>query len=75
MLRERIKQVMREVFELSEIADDISQKNCAKWDSLHHLQLAAGLETEFNISLEPEDIGSMESLEKIEGKIKALSAV
>ena len=73
-MRERIKKVMRDTFELTDIANDISQKTCAKWDSLHHLQLAVDLETEFNVSFEPEDIGSMESLEKIEEKIKALGA-
>ena len=70
--RERIKQVMKETFELSEIADDISQKNCAKWDSMRHLQLVVALEMEFDVSFEPEDIGSMESLEKIVEKMKTL---
>jgi len=65
---------MREAFDLSEISDDISQKNCAKWDSMHHLQLVVGLEMEFDISFEPEDIGDMASLEKIEEKIKNLGA-
>lgn len=73
-MRERVKQVMREAFDLSEISDDISQKNCAKWDSMHHLQLVVGLEMEFDISFEPEDIGDMASLEKIEEKIKNLGA-
>ena len=73
-MRERVKQVMREAFDLSEISDDISQKNCAKWDSMRHLQLVVGLEMEFDISFEPEDIGDMGSLEKIEEKIKNLGA-
>ena len=71
-MRERIKQVIKDTLDLSEVPDDISQKNCVEWDSMHHLQLVVGLETEFNISFEPEDIGSMESLNKIEEKVKSL---
>jgi len=71
-MRERIKQVIKDTFELNNVPDDISQKNCAKWDSMHHLQLVISLETEFDISFEPEDIGSMKSLDEIEEKIKSL---
>ncbi|MCL1947571.1 MAG: acyl carrier protein [Chitinivibrionia bacterium] len=71
-MRERIKRIMKEAFELSDVPDDISQKNCGKWDSLRHLQLVVDLETEFDVSFEPEDIGSMESLVKIEEKLKLI---
>lgn len=71
-MRERIKQVIKDTFNLDDISDDISQKTCVEWDSLHHLQLVIGLETEFDISLEPEDIASMKSLDDIEEKIKHL---
>jgi len=71
-VRERIKQVIKDTFNLDDISDDISQKTCVEWDSLHHLQLVIGLETEFDISLEPEDIASMKSLDDIEEKIKHL---
>ena len=65
-MRERIKKVMKDNFKLKDIPDNISQKNCSVWDSLHHLQLVVGLETEFNISIEPEDIAEMQSIEDIE---------
>jgi acyl carrier protein len=71
-MRERIKQVIRDTLDLNDIKDDISQKNCAAWDSMHHLQLVVALKTEFDISFEPEDIGSMKSLYEIEEKIKLL---
>jgi acyl carrier protein len=71
-MRERIKQVIKDTLDLDNIPDGISQRNCAEWDSMHHLQLVIGLETEFDISFEPEDIGSMESLDKIEEKVKSL---
>ena len=68
-MRERIKQIMKDVFVLSNIPDDISQKNCSEWDSMHHLQLVVGLETEFDVSFEPEDIAEMVSLDEVEKKI------
>jgi acyl carrier protein len=71
-MRERIKQVFKDTLDLNDVSDDISQKNCAKWDSMHHLQLVIALETEFDISFEPEDIGSMKSLDEIEDKVKKL---
>jgi len=73
-MRERVKQVMKEVFGLNDIPDDISQKNCDRWDSMRHLQLAIGLETEFDISLEPEDIAEMKSLDDVEKAITSLTA-
>ncbi|MDR1803718.1 MAG: acyl carrier protein [Treponema sp.] len=71
-MRERIKRIIKDSFGISEVPDDISQKTCAEWDSMHHLQLVVGLETEFDISFEPEDIGSMQSLAEIEERIKSL---
>ena len=71
-MRERLKQVIKDTLVLDNVPDDISQKTCAEWDSMHHLQLVVALETEFDISFEPEDIGSMKSLNEIEEKIKSL---
>ena len=65
-MKDRIKEVMKQVFQLGEIQDDISQSNCSKWDSMTHLNLIIELEKEFNISLEPEDIAEMKNLEMIE---------
>jgi acyl carrier protein len=70
-MRERIKQVIKDTFDLDDVPDDISQKTCGEWDSMHHLQLVVALEAEFDISLEPEDIGSMKSLDEIETRIIA----
>jgi len=71
-MRERIKQVFEVILDLNNVPDDISQDTCVEWDSMHHLQLVVALESEFNISFEPEDIGSMKSLKKIEEKINSL---
>jgi acyl carrier protein len=71
-MRERIKQVIKNTFDLDDIPDDISSKICVEWDSMHHLQLVVGLETEFGVSFDPEDIFSMQTLDEIESKIKSL---
>ena len=64
-MRERIKEVLKRVFELDEVSDDISQSNFVKWDSLNHLNLVVELEDEFGVSFEPEDIAEMKSLAKL----------
>ena len=58
-LEEKILEIMREVFEMEEVSTDGSQKNCERWDSLHHLNLASELEEAFDIELEPEEIAEM----------------
>jgi len=65
-MRDRIKEVMKQVFQMDEIHDDISQLNCEKWDSMKHLNLVVELETEFDVDLEPEEIATLKNLEIIE---------
>ncbi len=64
-LEERILEIMREVFENDDVSNQSSQKNCEKWDSLHHLSLAAELEEAFDIELEPEEIGEMTDFSRV----------
>ena len=70
-MKNRIKEVMKRVFQLNEIPDNISQSNCVKWDSMIHLNLIVELEEEFNVSLEPEDIAEMKNLEIIENILQS----
>jgi len=69
-MKERIKNVIKRVLNLDVVPDNISQLNCDKWDSLAHLTIVTDLEEEFNVSLEPEEIMEMKSLEKIEEILK-----
>lgn len=71
-MRDKIKEVLKKVFELNEVHEHISQTTCAKWDSLNHLNLIVELEDEFNVSFEPEDIAEMKSLDIIETKLNRL---
>jgi acyl carrier protein len=69
-MREQIKEVIKKTFGISEVTEDISQKNCTKWDSMNHLNLILELESEFAISLEPEEISEIKTLDDIEKYVK-----
>ena len=67
----KILDIMREVFETEEVSTASSQKNCARWDSLHHLALASELEDAFDIELEPEEIAEMTDFERVVAMIQS----
>ena len=69
-MKDRIIKVMKEVFEIENIDETVSQKNCEKWDSLNHLNLVIALEEEFNVSFEPEEIAQMKDYSAVEKLIK-----
>ena len=64
-IKTQIKDVMLSTFGISDISDDISQNNCENWNSLRHLNLIVELESVFDISIEPEEIAKMKSLNEI----------
>ncbi|MBQ9576139.1 MAG: acyl carrier protein [Muribaculaceae bacterium] len=70
-VEEQVLGIMRDVFETEDVTIDASQKNCTKWDSLHHLTLASELEEAFNIELEPEEIAEMTDYDKVVAMIKS----
>ena len=58
---------MASVFEVpvESLPDSFEQSDIESWDSLHHLNLIVELESAFDISYEPEEIGEMNSFEKV----------
>lgn len=64
-LEDKVLEIMREVFEMENVSTDTSQKNCERWDSLHHLSLASELEEAFDIELEPEEIADMTDFSRV----------
>lgn len=58
-MEEKVLEILRELFEDDTIDTSCSQKNCDKWDSMNQLNLVLELEDAFDISLEPEEIGTM----------------
>ncbi|MDR3285845.1 MAG: acyl carrier protein [Prevotellaceae bacterium] len=69
-MTERLKNVFKQVFKLDEIADNISQANCDKWDSMGHLNLIVEIEIEFDISFEPEEIAMMKDFKAVKELLK-----
>lgn len=75
-MRERIKEVMASVFDLSadQIPSDADTENLAEWDSLGHMNLMLALEAEFGVSLSTETMLELLSLGEIEAFLHTHSA-
>lgn len=58
-MEEKVLEILKNLFELDTVDETCSQENCEKWDSMGQLNLVVELETEFDVSLEPEEIGEM----------------
>lgn len=70
-MEEKVLEILKNLFELDTVDETCSQENCEKWDSMGQLNLVVELESEFGVTLEPEEIAEMTSFEKI---IKVLKA-
>jgi len=68
-MKQKIKEIAAQVFE-TQVNDDTNQDNCENWDSLRHLNFIIELETEFDVSFEPEEIAAMTSLSIVESMIQ-----
>jgi len=66
-MKKRIIEIMAESLktDICKINEATMQTDIPNWDSLAHLNLMLKFEDEFNISLEPEDIGRMTSFKMI----------
>lgn len=64
-MEEKVLEILKNLFELDTVDETCSQSTCEKWDSMGVLNLVVELETEFDVSLEPEEIGEMKSFNDI----------
>lgn len=64
-MEDKVLDIIKEVLDLDEVKNDISQQNCVKWDSLNHLNLILEIESEFNVSYTPEEIANIKSANDI----------
>lgn len=64
-MEEKVLEILKNVFELETVDTTCSQQTCEKWDSMGQLNLVVELESEFDISLEPEEIGEMKCFDEI----------
>lgn len=70
-MEEKVLEILKNTLELDSIDNECSQENCEKWDSMGQLNLVVELETEFDVSFEPEEIAEMTSVKKIVEMIKS----
>lgn len=70
-MEKKVLEILKNVFELETVDTTCSQQTCEKWDSMGQLNLVVELESEFDISLEPEDIIEMKSYNDIIRIIKS----
>ena len=64
-MEEKVLEILKDLFELDTVDETCSQTTCEKWDSMGQLNLVVELESEFDVTLEPEEIGEMRSFEDI----------
>lgn len=64
-MEEKVLDILKETFELESVDRTCSQTTCAAWDSMGQLNLVAELEDAFDVSLEPEEIGTMKSFDDV----------
>ena len=66
-IKDRIYHIVSEVLEVpvEEVNDDSSPDTIKSWDSLSHINLILSLEAEFGVSLSPDDVMEMLSVQLI----------
>lgn len=64
-MEQKILEILKDTFDLDSVDTSCSQDSCDAWDSMGQLDLVADLEDAFDITLEPEEIGSMKSFDDI----------
>ena len=62
---EQLLQTLKTVLKTDDIDATVSAENCSRWDSIAHLNLVIELETQFGLSLEPEEIAQITSFQDI----------
>lgn len=60
-MEEKVLEILKDLFELDTVDESCSQATCENWDSMGQLNLVVELESEFDVTLEPEEIGEMKS--------------
>ena len=64
-MNQKVIELLKRVFGGVEITADSSQENVTEWDSMHQLSIAFEIESDFNISLEPEELAGLKSVKDI----------
>ena len=64
-MEERLKNLFNEILEFKIVNGDASADNIENWDSMNHLKLIMGIEREFDVRFNTEEIPLLNSYNKI----------
>lgn len=64
-MKDRVVNILKDVFEDENINASCSQSNYEKWDSMAQLNIVVEVESEFGVDLTPEEILSMKCVDDI----------
>lgn len=72
-MEEKVLEILKDLFDLENVDKTCSQTTCEKWDSMGQLNLVVELESEFDVTLEPEEIEEMKDFNTIIRVLKSKS--
>ena len=58
-MESRLSDVFKDIFKISNGAQNISSENTESWDSLNHLNLILAIEEEFELDIPPDDFPAL----------------
>ena len=66
-MESKIREIIASIFEIpvTKLPASFIQTDIENWDSIGHLRLIVELESEFQVQFEPDEIGEMNSYDKI----------
>ncbi len=66
-IKEKVRKVFLDVFGMEEkkFHFGMTSEEIKEWDSLSHMNLVSGLESEFGVSMEIDEISEMDSVKKV----------
>ncbi|OVE81658.1 hypothetical protein BVY03_03395 [bacterium K02(2017)] len=66
----QLKQIFEDIFEVSQINDEMTIDDLAEWDSVTHISLMMAIEEQFKVRIEAEDIILLTSVAAIKKHLK-----
>lgn len=73
---DQIRQLVADTFgiDVSSVTAETSPETVEAWESMSHLSLMLSLESQFGISIEPDEMPTLVSVQAIADKVEASSA-
>jgi len=63
-MKEKIKDLMADILkvDVAVLSDDLEVGDIQEWDSMHHMMIITGLEKEFGIKFQREELADIENV-------------